>query len=249
MLKSIFRKSISNYPKGKQEIMMTVSYPGFVTDHLSIIFFVLMVVLPPAIFFDFLNCFFKLNFWITISPLLIFEIVLMSMSYKFFLKIPVISKLHNWLYFNLYTKKGNAITKQDFERMKNEFPALYKYIALQKAPGYCYPICHMLLDFLKKGKITFLAVEDFDSTWHKNTNYHMHVLYVNGDYAFDTDSCLQIPYDEYISINDVKIYKTFSLEDEEDLPDRMQNNKAHQELVSWCKENQVFLWNTCPVVE
>lgn len=181
--------------------------------------------------------------------LIFIAVVLANLSYFVISKTEVFESLDDFLYFNLYTKKGKAITRQQFKRIKRSAPNLYKLLRKQNVAGMCYTVSLLLITkVIQKGSIIFLAINDFSPTDHKNTNYHMHVLYVNDGYVFDTDSCLQIPLDLYISINKASIFGEFSFEEIGDDPKEF-SDKLHPKLIAWCKVHNVFLWTECPVVE
>ena len=77
----------------------------------------------------------------------------------------------------------------------------------------------------------------------------MHTLYLNKGYVFDTNFSLQIPYEDFLTINKVRIFKVFSYKDVKDVDFLEFRTMLHPQLVNWCEENQIFLWSTCPVVE
>lgn len=249
MLKSAFRKRISKLNTEDQKWMMIMEYPIFSASMLSVFAFVLMVVIPVGIVFDYLIVFFELDFLIAFSIMLPIEIIFILLSFKFGAKIPIISKLYSLLYFNIYTRKGKAITRKQFKKIREEYLELYKLISLQKVASSCYSVSFELLKLLREGAIIFLAIDDIDTSVHKNTDFHMHTLYLNNGYVFDTDSSLQIPYDEYLSISKAKIFKIFSFDDIKDFDFMEFRDMFHSQLVDWCKTNQIFLWSTCPVVE
>ena len=155
-------------------------------------------------------------------------------------------KVYVLLFFNLCTKQGKAISKKEFKDLKHSHSSLYKCIAFQKTPGKCAVISFELLKLLEKGQMQLLAIPGDNST-HQ---LHMHVIYINNNYAFDTDSCLQIPYQLYLSvIGEKRFYKSFSFENIQNLSRKEFSSMISSDIIDWCKANDVFLWNYCPVVE
>ena len=249
MLKSMSTKDITVYNDSKQKWKYIIAYYYYTTYTLSIAVFVLIIIIPLALVSDCLITFFNFSFWLCLFILITFGIILAFVSSKFYDEIPLLSKLDTFLYFNIYTKKGKAIERQQFNSIKKNYYELYKLISSQKTAGECYAISYELLQLFKEGMIVFLAIADDDSSTNKKINYHMHVLYVNNGYAFDTDFCLQIPYDKYLSSHKAKIFKAFSFDDVKNLTFWEFRDAFHPRLVAWCKTHQIFLWTNCPVVE
>ena len=249
MLKFTFGKSIPRLSTRDQKWMQTVVYPDFISSTLSVCIFTLIVIVPVLIIFDCLVYFFIFDIWLALSIVFIIEIIFFLIFLKLKTKISIISKLDTFLYFNIYTKKGKAITRKQFKKIKKEYPELYTLISSQKVAGQCYAVSFELLKLLKEGNLIFLAVDDDDPNAHKNTNYHMHTLYLNKGYVFDTNFSLQIPYEDFLTINKVRIFKVFSYKDVKDVDFLEFRTMLHPQLVNWCEENQIFLWSTCPVVE
>ena len=248
MLKSIFKKNFFNYIDNEKEWKNVIAYYYYTVYILSIYVLVLIILIPLAFVFDCLITFFNFNFWLCLFILITFGIILAFVFSKFYDKIPLLSKLDTLLYFNIYTKKGKAIKRQQFNIIKKNYYELYRLLSLQKAAGECYAVSYELLKLFKKGMIVFLAITDDNSSANENSNYHMHVLYVNDNDAFDTDFCLQIPYDLFISIYKAKIFKTFSFDDVKNLTFWEFRDKFHHQLVDFCRTNKIFLWTNCPVI-
>lgn len=250
MFKSAYRSMLSksNMTSEEKEWSMVMEFPGFVTYRVSVILisyilFLLSGVLLKAGGFRIVNntCF--------LLFLIFLGVDFLNLTDFFVSKTVLFKRLDDFLYFNLYTKKGRAITRQQFKKIKRTAPNLYKQLKVQKVAGMCYNVSLLLITkVLQKGSIIFLAVHDSSPTDHKNTDYHMHVLYANDGYVFDTDSCLQIPLDVYISINKASIFGEFSFEEIGDDLDEFVD-KLHPRLIAWCKEHNVFLWREFPVVE
>ena len=245
MLKFAFGKSIPRLSTRDQKWIRTIVYPDFASSILSVCVFTLMVMIPICVILDCLVYFFSFDIWLALSIVLTLEVIIL----KFRHRISIISKLDTFLYFNIYTKKGKAITRKQFKKIKKEYPELYALISSQKAAGECYAVSFELLKLLKEGELIFLAVNDDDPNAHKNTNHHMHTLYLNKGYVFDTDFSLQVPYEDFHTINKVRIFKIFSYNDVKDVDFLEFRTMLHPQLVNWCEENQIFLWSTCPVVE
>lgn len=117
------------------------------------------------------------------------------------------------VYFLVYTKKGKALSKKDFETIKKVNEKLYVVIATQACRGYCYSTCFEICKALKKGAIEFIAVKYKDEEDNDGRNFTMHVLYVNNGWAFDTYSSRQYPIDKLHEIYKAKVYKTFDFDE------------------------------------
>lgn len=144
------------------------------------------------------------------------------------------------IYFSISTKKGKAVSKEDFDTVKNVNEKLYECIATQSCQGYCYSICFELCKALQKGSIEFIAMKNFtiDKTHGEEGKkpYTMHVLYINNGWAFDTYSIRQYPVEKLHEIYKAKIYKSFDYDSirysmYEDFRDRQE-----PELAKWCED-------------
>lgn len=140
------------------------------------------------------------------------------------------------LYSSLYTVKGKAILSEDFSKIKEENERLYEHIMSQKCRGYCYAICFNILKCLKKGKIKFIAVKSLKAD-ETNKYYTMHVLYVNGDWCFDTYSQKQYLVDELMRSFKAKEYTSYSYSDVESKSYEDFRKEKYPELKKWCEEN------------
>ena len=148
--------------------------------------------------------------------------------------------LGNKIYFRFYTSKGKAISKEDFEKFKEESEDLFFFIESGLCKGFCYAICFDILKVLKKGKIEFAAVKEikYVDEDKEESSYTLHVFYVNNGWAFDTYSVRQYPIDEIHRLNTAIICKTFSYEDVKDLDYDEFWKKNYHEVSEWCKRNK-----------
>lgn len=246
MLKSIYHSFITkNYPEINAEQVTELFFYQTLITWVSVFCFSTFFMVLLAVVLYYLHNIFSL--YITIF--IIISSVMFSFAYMSNKKFKPIYALYKFLYFNIYAKKGKALTRKDFKKLKKVHRPFYRYFYDGKAINECYFTSFFLLKLLQKGKMQFLAVRDYDPSWRENCDYHMHVVYVNNGYIFDTDSYLQFPYDKYISLMDAKEFKSFSFEDVKDLTEEEFGKIHHSELVSWCKKNHFFLWVDCPVVE
>lgn len=145
------------------------------------------------------------------------------------------------IFFLMYTGKGNAISKKDFQTIKNSESNLYDLIATGECQGYCYSTCFHMLKIFEKGYIEFIAIKKFssmmDDEHDDGRKFTMHVLYINDGWAFDTYSRRQYPIEKIYAIYKAKTYKIFTFEDisNQSYEDFMEQNKP--ELLEWCKYN------------
>lgn len=120
------------------------------------------------------------------------------------------------IYFLVCTIKGKAISKNDFNIIKQQHGKIYRLIENQGCRQYCYSICFYICKALKKGYIEFIAAKKFSPHADEEDdgkNFAMHVLYVNNGWAFDTYSCRQYPIEKIHEIYKAKIYKSFSFKE------------------------------------
>lgn len=141
-----------------------------------------------------------------------------------------------------YTRKGNALSEDDFRKLAESDINLPHYLTSEKCRGDCYSTSFTLLRILKKGGIIFCAVRanTVDRTQHSEL-FTMHAMYVNNDWCFDTYSQLQWPLQEVLKLFEAKTYRLFTYED--------LKNKSYEELRSdlrpglskWCEENDCWI--------
>lgn len=167
--------------------------------------------------------------------------------YKFYTREIIIFStftLPDKLYNRLYAQRGKAISKHDFEKIKQENNDLYQYITSHMCYGYCYSICFDILAVLKNGNIKFLAVRRLDGDYEKTETYTMHVLYENNGWTFDTYNQRQYPVEKNIALHKAVIYKDFSYEDIKGLSYEEFRDKNYEEFAKWCKEHDCWQnWN------
>lgn len=147
------------------------------------------------------------------------------------------------VYFLLCTKKGKAISNEDFKKIERINNELYTAISTQKCCGYCYSICFYLCKTLRKGKIEFIAMKLFTPNEEKE-KYTIHVLYINNGWAFDTFSSRQYPIEELDKLFMAKIYKSFSFRDIATKDYEEFRDEEGPNLAIWAEKNNCSAsWN------
>lgn len=140
------------------------------------------------------------------------------------------------LYYWLFTRKGKALSKNDFAKIKSIDKDFYQVISSRRCTGYCYFVCQHMAQLLKKGSVAYIAKKDLLST--DTTTYRIHVLYINNDWVFDTITRRQYPFDSFLKMCDGKIFRCFSYSDFKDY-DNMDDfySTFEDELTMWCNDN------------
>lgn len=150
------------------------------------------------------------------------------------------------VYFLGCTKKGKALSKIDFETIKQVNEKLYAFIATQKCQGYCYSICFEMCKALKKGTIEFIAVKkiamDKDDEDDDGKAFTMHVLYINKGWAFDTYSARQYPVEKLHEIYKAKVYKAFDFDSIRDKSYDEFRDEQEPELAKWSTINDCSMF-------
>ena len=154
--------------------------------------------------------------------------------------IVLTGELAKWLYFNTYTIRGKALSKEDFKIIERENEELYQKISTQECQGYCYSICFEMCRALKKGSIEFLAVRECLDDENSGKAFTMHVLYLNNGWAFDTFSSAQYPIEKLHKIYEAKIYKTFCFDEIKDKSYSEFRRNEEPELAKWAFMNDCF---------
>ena len=241
MQKTIFKETDSE----KFDILFQLVSRYYVIEFFCFIFLIVIYIFPFIPLFI-INIFENVNFSIITKSLIIAFILIWSIGFLIFLKIfkkamfGFSELLAERIYFLTCTKKGKAISKNDFETIKQTNKKLYTIISTQNCQGYCYSVCFSICKILKKGSIEFIAIKDF-STNNNNKNikkeFTMHVLYVNNGWAFDTNSSRQYPIEKLHEIYKAKIYKVFDFDSIHNKTYNKFMKEQKSELVKWSNIN------------
>ena len=149
------------------------------------------------------------------------------------------------IYFLACTKKGKALSKKDFETIRQVNENLYALIATQNCRGYCYSICFEMCKALKKGSIEFIAVKKFAVDKDDEDDgkaFTMHVLYINDGWAFDTYSSRQYPIEKLHKIYKAKVYKVFDYASIRDKSYEEFRDEQEPELAKWSTINDCSMF-------
>jgi len=154
-----------------------------------------------------------------------------------------IIRFRNDIVINLYNKgylrKGNALSEEDFKTIKEKNDKLHYVITRLMAQGYCYSVCFELLKALEKGEMLYLGVYGAEEET-KGKTYTMHVLYVNGDWCYDTYCEKQLPLEKVLKASKGKIYRSYSYDDIKDRDYDLFRNEEVTMLREWCKQNDCY---------
>lgn len=136
------------------------------------------------------------------------------------------------------TKKGKALSKEDFKAIKKNSSSLYDTIMSDKCCGNCYFISWAILCVLCKGYIQFVAVREFYKIdEEKRERYKIHVLYVNNGWCFDTYSQRQMPVEELCEIWRGKLIDKYDYSAIKDKSFEEFRDSIASKLRKWCNEN------------
>lgn len=143
------------------------------------------------------------------------------------------------MYNKRYLRKGKALSEEDFKTIKEKNDELHYVITRLMAQGYCYSVCFELLKALEKGEMLYLGVYSADEE-SKGKTYTMHVLYVNGDWCYDSYSEKQLPLEKVLKASKGKIYRSYSYDDIKDREYDQFRNEEVAMLREWCKQNDCY---------
>ncbi len=205
-----------------------------------IIFYIIMVMIP----LNFLG--YKLQPYKLSNP---FQIIIVLLYFTFYYLCYLLfkdssfgaiiylkyCKCIDFLFFLIYTRKGEAIKTSDFKEIKLNNKELYNDISTDECQGQCYTTCFDILKTLKKGKIIFLV-----TGVHYYDNPSMHVLYVNNGWCFDTNFRMQFEYMKVLGEYDVCIFKQFDYEEVKGLSFEEFRCMHKKEIEEWCNKNNYF---------
>lgn len=151
------------------------------------------------------------------------------------------TEIENILY-SKHTRKGKALSEDDFEKLAKSDPNLPRYLTSEKCRGDCYATSLHLLRILKKGSIIFCAIR---STETDNSTcpqlFTMHAMYVNNGWCFDSYSQKQWPLQEALHLLSAKTYRTLSYNEIKGKTYIQIRNEMYPALSKWCKENDCWI--------
>ena len=250
MLEHILRKTIYKDKTPEEfdiifKFYSGLEYSSFLTCIFLFLIESLLLLIPTCVFINSLETIKALITGGIILLIFFISLILICLLFRYKLYNclnKIFYKLFLQLYWELYTKKGRAISKNDFVFLRRNAPKLYIGIREHYCKGACQYFSYNLLETLKKGQIYFVALNSvFPEEVHDR--YFMHVLYVNNGWCFDTNSIRQYQLEDFISSCKGKVYKTFSFPDIKDFSSFDEFvNTTNSELQKWCKENDCFTW-------
>ena len=139
------------------------------------------------------------------------------------------------VYHQLYTLRGKALTKKDFEKIKSMDSKFYEHITSMDCKGKCYDVSFKLLRMLRTGNIKFMAVTNCNSD--ESEQYTLHAVYEKDGWVFDTYNQHQYPVEKAIALHKAIVYKTFSYKDFEHVSNNKFVNMYYEDIAQWCKEH------------
>ncbi len=219
MIKYLMRKTIyKKVDRETQDMLLQLIAQYHIIEFFCFMFWLAIYILPfiPLFIIDaFEDVNFSVTTHIAITTFILIWTVGLFAAFRIFKSamIGFSELLAERIYFLACTKKGKALSKQDFETIRKVDEKLYVLIVTQTCRGYCYSICFKMCKALKKGYIEFvaikkLAMDKYDEE-DDGKDFTMHTLYVNNGWAFDTFSSRQYPVEKLHQIYKAKIYKVF----------------------------------------
>lgn len=152
------------------------------------------------------------------------------------------------LYFWLFTRKGLALSKEDFASIKAKDKELYRAISSRQCTGRAPLVCFEIAKTLQKGDICYLVKKDLLSV--DTSTYRLHVLYINNGWAFDTTTRCQYPLEEFLKMCDGIIFRRFSYSEFQDY--RYWDSfyaTFEDEITKWCEKNNYYMWRRNPFLD
>lgn len=170
----------------------------------------------------------------------IWFIVLPLIYMKFYYKLYIfVNLLAHKLYFFIWTKRGNALTKKDLKKIKQVDHYTYMELVTQRCVGYCYTICFDICKTLQKGSIEFVALKNWGA---EKEEFTIHVIYINNDWVFDTNCACQYPIERLDELYTAKTYKRVKFSEISSLSHGEFIAREYEELKMWAKANDCHLF-------
>lgn len=141
--------------------------------------------------------------------------------------IPVSEKI----LLHFFKKYGKVVRKEDWVRIKEECPKIYKEICSKKSQGYCYYYSREIALFLENAKLMYCSIKGNDG---EDT---AHAVIVKNDCIYCTNARQHYDLEEYKEIYGVNVYKMFSKEEycNKDFFDNIR-----KDFVNWCAKHNVY---------
>ncbi len=251
MIKYLMRKTIYNsMDHDTQDMLLQLNARYKVIEFLCFMFWAVLYIFPLIPLFIiavFEDVELSMTTQIAILAFVLINAVGLLVSLKVFKRAMFgFSKLlAERIYFLTCTKKGKALSKKDFETIRQVYEDLYALIATQNCRGYCYTICFEMCKALKKGSIEFIAVKKFSvdkDDEDDGKTFTMHVLYINNGWAFDTYSSRQYPVEKLHKIYKAKVYKVFDYDAIRNKSYVEFRDEQEPELARWSAINDCFMF-------
>ena len=247
MIKYFIRKTIfKNLDRETQDVLLELNYQYFLIEVLCYVLFVTFCISPliPLFIIDISE---DIEFSV-VTQIIVFSFIIL-LYFGIFTSIIIFQRatriffemMIERLYFLLCTQKGKALSKKDFETIEQVDTDLNFLISTQSCKGYCFSVCFDMCKILKKGDIEFIAIKktsiDKDSKNYDGKSFFIHVIYINNEWTFDTNSAHQYPIDELHRIYKAKIYKKYNFDDISTKSYEDFKNEIYPELSNWCSNN------------
>ena len=128
-------------------------------------------------------------------------------------------------------KNGDVISKKDWRKIKRNDPRLYQDMwKSKKYFGHCYYFSRRIAMHIENSEIMYLAI------W-EGEMYISHAVVVKNNCVFDTNARIHFNLQEYITLNQAKVYKTFT-RNEFEKDDFFSD--IRQGLVQYCADHNIY---------
>jgi len=236
MIKFILRKTaFKQYDKETQDHLIQFWQANYVILWLSYLIFHFIAFVAPIILLQ-ISVRGEKEIDVPLAVGMIIYDIIFLVFYAYFHKEIInfsTNTLGDKLYNGIYARKGKALSKKDFRKIKNIDIELYNLITSTRCHGKCYDVTFQLLRILGTGNIKFIAAKNI----LKEEPYTLHAVYEKNGWIFDTYNQRQYPVEKCIALHKAIVYKTFSYKDLATLTDREFVNLHYEELAKWCKEH------------
>lgn len=240
LIRKIYFKGLDKESKYLAELTLESFKSTLLANTLLILFFTLPFATATTLFITNIK---------NLSLLNIIVVVIISLISFVFIFIFIVTFINEILQFRksiiikLYAqklKRGNALTSDDFNILKEENEPLFNSITNFECSGFCYAVSFQLLKALKKGTFWFIAIKWNDTINANPYPYTMHALYEYDNWCYDPYSMQQHQFDFALDHFGAKKYLCFSYEDIKDMSYHEFREKTANELKVWCEANDCY---------
>lgn len=138
--------------------------------------------------------------------------------------------------FKFFTLNGKALGKEEWKKIKKYDFGLYRELLCDDSLHLCYFYSLKIAKVIKDSTLIWGYVEP---CFKNNTYRAAHALIIKNNYVYDSNLKLSIKYDDYASLYNLKIYKSWNYNV---YSKKFFREDERAEFRKWCINNDVLFY-------